>query len=639
MQNVTLLQVAMLLAAAAVAAPLARLLKIGSVLGYLLAGLALGPFGLGRVFSTYEAQEILHVAEFGVVLLLFVIGLELRFTRLWAMREAIFGAGAAQVLATACAIAILSDTIAMTTPAAWFAGLALSLSSTALALQLMEENKELTTRHGRLGFAILLFQDLAAIPLIALAPLFAASLTSKGALFDFVAIGRALVIIALVLVVGRYVLDQALRFIARARVPEAMTAAALLTVVGVAVLMQKAGLSASLGAFLAGAILAESSYRHQLEADIKPFEGLLLGLFFTAIGMSLNVTALIERPLTMLGLVALLIAIKICVLYVVGRRSGLAPTPARRLAILLSQGGEFAFVVFTVGAAAGVLGRGEAEVFAIVVTLSMIATPLMLLADKAWMPKAVAQQKAFDDLPKEDGHVIIAGFGRFGQVVARVLRAKRVPFTALDISPEQIELVKKFGAKAFYGDASRQDILEAAQAGKARALVLAIDDIEASVRTAQLLKIEFPHLPVYARARNRLHAHRLIDVGVKLVIRETFHSAIEMTEAVLRGLGLTNLEARRTVRVFQAHDERRLIEDYKFASDEEKMRERAQSSATTLQQLFDEDAIEQAVADGNASPRKKKTKKTKPRDPADANPAMIDVPAQQPTAEQKETTP
>lgn len=605
MQSLTLLQFTMLLIAAAVAAPIARLLRIGSIVGYLLAGIALGPYGLGQAFSTYEAKEILHVAEFGVVLLLFLIGLELRVTRLWSMRQAIFGAGAAQVLLTATAIAAMSDLFSMSTAAAIFAGLALSLSSTAMALQLLDENGELTTQHGRLGFAILLFQDLAAIPLIALAPLFAASLGPAGRQFDTGAILQALVIVAVVLVVGRYVIDRVLRIIARAKVKEAMTAAALLTVVGVAGLMQQAGLSASLGAFLAGVLLAESSYRHQLEADLKPFEGLLLGLFFTAIGMSLDVSLLASMPRTMMTLALALVVIKIAVLYVVGRRAGLEPRAARRLGLVLSQGGEFAFVVFTVGAAAGVLGRGEANVFALVVTLSMLMTPLLLLIDSKLTPKPATALKAFDELPEADGHVIIAGFGRFGQVIARVLRAKNIPFTALDISPEQVELVKRFGADAFYGDVSRLEILEAAQAGKARAFVLAIDDIEASIRTVQLVHAHYPGLAIYARARNRVHAHRLLDAGVKKIIRETFHSSIEMTEALLRGLGMSNLEARRTVRVFQAHDERRLIEDYQYWTDEQKLRERAQSSVVTLQQLLEEDTVEQAVADGTASPRKR----------------------------------
>jgi glutathione-regulated potassium-efflux system protein KefB len=397
-------------------------------------------------------------------------------------------------------------------------------------------------------------------------------------------------------IVGRFILDHVFRLIARTRVTEAMTAAALLTVVGVAIVMQQAGLSASLGAFIAGALLSESSYRHQLEADIKPFEGLLLGLFFTAIGMSLNVALLVERPLLILALVAVLVAIKSVALYAVGLWYGLERAPARRLAFTLSQGGEFAFVLFTAGTAAGVLGQGQAEVFAVVVTLSMVATPLLLVADRMLMPPAPQPVRAFDAMPENDGHVVIAGFGRFGQIVGRVLRAKHIPFTALDVNPDQIAFVERFGAKAFYGDASRAEILEAAQTSKARAFVLAIDDVEASMRTVEHLREHYPNLPIYARARNRIHAHRLMDAGVKLVRRETFLASLDLTRELLTGIGYSAKEAERTVKIFRAHDERRLSEDYKHWTDEQKLQEKARTDAANLERLFDEDAAEDRKA-------------------------------------------
>ena len=586
--------VAVLLAALALAGPLARWLGIAAVLGYLMAGVLLGPFGLGTVFTTNDAAQILHVAEFGVVLLLLLIGLELRPKRLWAMRDAIFGLGAAQVFVTALALGLVAMAFGVRPQSALFAGAALALSSTAFALQVMEENGELATRHGRLGFAVLLFQDLAAIPLIALAPFFAMSAASAAAELDIMAAGRGLLTIVAIIVGGRYLLDAVLRLVALSRVKEAMTAAALLTVVGVTIVMQAVGLPASLGGFIAGALLAESSYRHELEADIQPFEGLLMGMFFTAIGMSLNLSLLLSHPFLILALTAGLMAIKALVLYGLGRWQGLQAGPARRLAFALAQGGEFAFVLLSVGRAAGVLGNDPAQILAVVVTMSMALTPFLLMLDKRVFTTAVAPLMAFDKLPDNDGHVVIAGFGRFGQIVARVLRAKGVSFTALDISAEQVESVRRFGNKAFFGDASRPDILEAANTAKARAFVLAIDDIEASMRTVELVKSRFPHVPIYARARNRVHAHRLLDAGVKTLQRETFLSSLELTRQLLSGLGFSDRVAGRAIQTFRIHDERRLIEDYKVGTDMDKLQAKARGDALTLAQLFQEDADEEA---------------------------------------------
>jgi len=363
---------------------------------------------------------------------------------------------------------------------------------------------------------------------------------------------------------------------------------------GVTILMQLAGLSASLGAFIAGALLAESSYRHQLEADIQPFEGLLLGLFFTAIGMTIDVRLLLDEPVIILTLVAGLVAVKAVILYVLGRWQGLEPGPARRLGIALSQGGEFAFVLFTVGYASGALTSENTELLTIIVTLSMAATPILLKIDSLLSRRRKGPAPTYDTPPDNDGHVIIAGFGRFGQIVARILTAKRIPFTALDISAEQVEFVRRFGAQAFYGDASRAEILEAADAHRARAFVLAIDDVEASMRTAELVRERYPDLPIFARARNRNHAHRLLDIGVTNLQRETFLSSLDIAKQLLRKLGMSEREAGRIIHTFRTHDERRLVEDYKLASDLDKLRERARSDVKTLEKLFEEDAAEEA---------------------------------------------
>lgn len=595
MGSITLEQAVWLLAAAAVAAPLAKMLRIGSVLGYLLAGVLMGPFGFGKIFSSYSAEQLLHIAEFGVVLLLFLIGLELRPRRLMAMRNAIFGLGSAQVGITGVLIACVALAIGQPILPALFIGLVLSLSSTAFALQVLEERGELTAKHGRLAFAVLLFQDLAAIPLIALTPLFAVAVAGTAAKMDLFMAFRALATIVVVVIVGRFVIDRVLRVIARAKVREAMTAAALLTVVGVSLVMMKAGLSPSLGAFLAGALLAESSYRHQLEADIQPFEGLLLGMFFTAVGMTLNLELVLTEPGIIAGLVVLLVGIKIAVLFGLGIWQGLEAWAARRLAVSISQGGEFAFVLLAAGVAAGVITRHVSEPLEVAVTLSMALTPLLLMLDDHFT-RSTGPAMAFVPPPPEESHVIVAGFGRFGQIVARILRGKKIPFTALDINPEQIALVERFGSKAFYGDASRLEILEAAQASKAKALVLAIDDVAASLRAAQIVREHFPNLPIYARARNRNHVHQLMDLGVKVIRRETYLSAVDISRELLRGMGVPEREVRRTVETFMTHDENRLTEQYKFYTDEQKMMELGRSDAETLAHLFNEDQAAETVA-------------------------------------------
>jgi glutathione-regulated potassium-efflux system protein KefB len=597
MHDVTLEQVALFLAAAVVAAPLAKLLRVGNVLGYLLVGALIGPAVAGLVS---DVKSVLHFAEFGVTLLLFVIGLELRPRRLWAMRSAIFRLGSLQVAVTGIVLAAAGLASGLAWQAAVFAGLALSLSSTAFALQVLEEKGELALRHGRLGFAVLLFQDLAAIPLIALVPLFAVSAAEAARSMELTAAVKAIGVILAVVLVGHYLLNGMFRLIARTRVKEAMTAAALLTVVGVTLVMHLADLPASLGAFLAGVLLADSDYRHEIMADIAPFSGLLLGLFFTAIGMSLNLGLVAAEPVRVLAVVAGLLAIKAVILFALGRREGLETGPARRLAIALSQGGEFAFALFTAGLAARVLDRPTVDLLVVAVTLSMAATPLLLLLDELLAPKA-APARAFDELPRKDGHVVVAGFGRFGQIVARILIAKRIPVTALDSDPEQVDFVRRFGAQIYYGDASRPEILEAAQVGRARAFVLAIDDVEASLRTARLVRQSCPHVPIYARAHDRRHIHRLMDLGIKHTRREMFLASLELTRDLLRGLGLPEREVRYTVDTFQAMDRRRLYEDYKNYTDLEKLKERAQSYAQELEELLARDAAEHAARPEDAS--------------------------------------
>lgn len=585
-----LIQVAVFLAAAAIAAPLGRASRMGAVLGYLAAGVIIGPYVLGPFYALNDVGEVLHFGEFGVVLLLFVIGLELRPVRLWGMRSSIFGLGTAQLVATSFALAAAAMLLGLSANQALFVGLALSLSSTAFALQILEEKGELSTRHGRLAFSVLLFQDLAAIPLIALVPLFA--LGAGAPTMDLKAAAFAILTIVGVVVAGRFLLSPLYRLVASTGVREAMTASALLTVVGVTLVMEAAGLSAALGAFIAGALLADSEYRHQIEADIAPFEGLLLAVFFIAVGMSIDLGVLKSAPLQLFAVVVSLVALKAGILFLLGRRWGLGPTAARRLGLVLSQGGEFAFVLFAAGAVEGVIDRPLANLLTLAVTLSMASTPPLLLLDDALNRRRKPAPPEYDVPPDGDHHVIIAGFGRFGQIVARILRARHIPFTALDSSVAQVDFVRRFGAQIYYGDAGRLDILRAAGADKARAFVLAIDNVDASLRVAEIVRENFPDLPIYARARDRTHVHKLMDLGVKVIERETFLSALELTRRLLRGLGLREAEVKRLTETFKKQDERRLFEDYQYYTDLEKVRANALSQAKELEELFAKDIEE-----------------------------------------------
>ncbi len=595
MQQITLVQIALFLAAAAIAAPLAKRMKIGAVLGYLIAGIFIGPYGIGNVASIYNVSSILHIAEFGVVLLLFLIGLELRPVRLWSMRSSIFGLGGAQFFITAALLSLAGYWAGFSTSIALLMGFSLSLSSTAFALQILEEKGELTTRHGRLSFSILLFQDLAAIPLLAVVPLLAVftNVGVEGASLwpIFWAVGT----IVLVVLIGHFLLERLFKLVAATDVREAMTACALLTVVGVALLMEWAGLSAALGAFIAGALLADSPFRHQIQADIAPFEGLLMGLFFTAIGMSLNFGLLLTLPAKVLIFVAALLVIKFSVIYLLGRWWKLDSGPSRRMALVLSQGGEFAFVVFGLAAGGGLIERGLADLLALSVTLSMVATPFLLLLDEAVTRNRKGSEPDFVAPPENTGHVIIAGFGRMGQIAARVLQAKQIPYTGLDLSSTQVDFVRKFGNKIYYGDSSRLDILKAAHADKASAFVLTVDDVEASLKTAAVVRQHFPDLTIYARAQDRQHVHRLLELGVEHIHREAFLSSLELTRDVLFGIGLPYGEAEDTIETFRQHDSQRLYEDYKHYTDEEKLRKGALSAAKELEELFIRDAVVQPL--------------------------------------------
>ncbi len=578
-------QVAVLLAATVIAVPLFRRFKLSAVLGYLAAGVVIGPWGLA-LFQ--DVENILHFAEFGVVLLLFVIGLELQPSRLWVMRHAVFGAGGVQVALTTAVLAAAAFSLGLPWPTAFITAFALSLSSTALVLQVLAERGELTARHGRSAFAILLFQDLAIMPALVVLPMVGGA---GSAALDWKAIAIPLVAAAIVIAAGRYALRPALRVIAGTRAQEAFTAAALLVVVGTALLFESVGLSMALGAFMAGVLLADSEYRHELEADIEPFKGLLLGLFFMAVGMSANLGVLLQSPFKVLALTLGYLAVKMLAVGFAARIARQDRATAWRLAVALAGGGEFAFVLLALAAGGGLLPRATADLLVIVVTLSMVAAPLLIAgADRlARRLKPAAAAPAFDTFEPEEPRVLLAGLGRFGQIVARVLRARRIRFTALEISQAQVDFVRRFGNRLYYGDASRLEMLRSAGAAQASVLVIAIDDVDASVRTAEVARRHFPNLRVLARARNRQHAFRLMEAGVTEIWRETFASSLELAEAVLVALGTSREAAASQVRRFRDIDEETLRAQASVRDDETKLIATAVASARQLESLFEAD--------------------------------------------------
>ncbi|HET9834855.1 MAG TPA: monovalent cation:proton antiporter-2 (CPA2) family protein [Rhodanobacteraceae bacterium] len=594
MQDHAFLQSAVVfLLAVVIAVPLARRLKLGSVLGYLAAGVVIGPFGLQWVRNP---DAIAGISELGVALLLFVIGLELSPQRLWVMRRSVFGAGAAQVIACAALLgAIAFFGFGMGVVSAYVIGLGLALSSTAFGLQTLAERKELQSAHGRLAFAILLFQDLAAIPLIAAIPLLGVQVATHAAQPWWLGALRVVGVIAVVVIGGRYALRPLFRAVAKTQLIEVSTATALLVVIGTAYLMQLAGISMALGTFLAGVLLADSEYRHDLESHIQPFEGLLLGLFFIAVGMGVDLHLLVAHPWIVCGLVALLMACKAPLVAAIARIAGLDLAGSTRLAVLLAGGGEFAFVVFKLAAERGLLKPEQHRLLVLAITLSMAVVPLLVLA-VARMPVARAPKRAFDTIDGEAPRVIIAGFGRVGQIIGRLLYAHHIPFTALESSVEQVDFMRRFGNKVFYGDPTRVELLRAAQADKAEVFVLATDDPEANVRTARIVRRLFPHLKIVARARNRQHAFRLMDLtSPDVVVRETFHSSLKMAGLALQELGLSPEAAQASVETFRKLDERLLREQHLVYDDEGALVQGAKEAREELEHLFEADAASKVV--------------------------------------------
>lgn len=583
-----LLLIAIFLLTAVIVVPIFRRIRLGAVLGYIAGGVLIGPWGIGLVPS---AEITVHVAELGVVLLLFLVGLELEPRRLWSLRQSVFGLGGAQVIVCGLALALaVHHSYGIAWRPALVVGFGLAMSSTAIVLAWLGERGQLSSPAGRKTFAVLLFQDLAVIPLIALLPLMSPGHGVTESAWWAAAKGFAAIVS--VVIGSRLVMRPALKFIARYGGRELFTAAALLVVILAAMVMEAIGLSMSLGAFLAGVLLADSEFRHELEADVEPFKGLLLGLFFMTVGLGANLTLLAASPLAILGAAAALLLVKFVLAYAVARVGRSDNADAQRIAVWLAQGGEFAFVLFAVAQTQGILDGRTAQFLVLVVTMSMLLAPLCFAAHERMLLRWQERRKEpeFDVIDTPGNPVIIAGYGRYGQIVSRVLRMAGIAFTAIEKNYQQVDFVRRFGNKVYYGDASRLELLESARAQDAKLFVLTIDDPEASIRTAELVRRHFPNLPILARARNRVHLFRLRDLGVQIIERETFLSSLETARrALVAAAGLTDTQAERAVAIFRKHDLGLLERQYAIGEDEKQFIQTSAQAAAQLHELFEAD--------------------------------------------------
>ncbi|HPK33083.1 MAG TPA: monovalent cation:proton antiporter-2 (CPA2) family protein [Ottowia sp.] len=599
---------AALLAVAVLLVPVFKRAGLGTVLGYLAAGVLIGPSGFGVVS---DGENLLHTAELGVVLLLFIIGLELQPSRLWALRKPVFGLGGLQFFGVGSFLIAGAWLLGFEWPIAIMIGLTLALSSTAFVLPTLGERHELHSRYGRETFAILLFQDLMVIPLLALLPLLGAA-RSESDVSPLVGLG----FLAVVVLIGRPVLDAIFRHVTRINSREMFTAAALATALGLALLLQLGGLSMSLGAFVAGVLLSDSDFRHELEASIAPFQGLLMGFFFIAVGMTINLGMIVEHPLNVLGLTIALVLVKGGGMYGLRRLARGSKQVSRMQALALAQCGEFAFVLFGVAQASQLLEPDVVAQLNLSVALSMATAPLLfILADRLNAREAAANPKAepeSEDMPDLPNPVVMAGFGRVGQIVGRVLLARNVPFTALDIDHEEVKTMKRFGIQAYYGNAAHLEVLHAARIDDAKVFVLAIDDIETSLRCAEMVRKHFPHVTIVARARNRFHAYRLMDLGVELLMRETFRSSLDMARMIFEALGKAPEKSQQIIDRFAAHDTELLKREQALYHDEHQLIQSAREATEELGLILERE-LGDALPESAAADTAPDDDKTEPR--------------------------
>ena len=581
-----LLQITLFLAAALMIVPLAKRLGIATVLGYLFTGILLGP----SVFNVVHDPEDIHkLAEYGVIFLMFIIGLELRPQRLWEMRKSIFVMGSLQV--TLCGVllaCIVFFALQQQIAASVVIGFALALSSTAFVLQLLSEKQQLNTTFGQQSFSILLFQDIAAIPLIAVIPLLAGTNSTHHGVAYFAAIVATFTGLFLF---SRYLMRPFFRFVAKSGAHELITAVGLFIVLGVVALMNVLGISTTLGAFLTGVLLADSEFRHELEASIAPFKGLLLGLFFMTVGMSTQVSLLWESPSLIVGGALLLMLVKLLALTAIARYFEFSWRNSLMLATCLAQGGEFAFVVLNVAMSEHVITQAILEPINLIVTLSMILTPILYWLMSSWVVPLFEKETTpvYDEIPEQHNPMIIAGFGRVGQIVARLVHLQHQTFTAIDSNIDKVDFVRNYGGKLYYGDATQPDILRAAGIEHAKVFVLAIDDIEDSMNVARHIRLNYPDLNLLVRARDRHHVHLLRDLGVEHIWRETYLSSLGMAYFALRNLGIAEQDAYKSIELFRDYDEKLLAQQQSIYNDEQKVYETHHNALAELEHLFESD--------------------------------------------------
>ncbi len=595
------------LAAAVIAAPIAVRLGLGSVLGYLIAGMVIGPSVAGFIKG---GEDVMHFAEFGVIMMLFLVGLELQPSKLWELRKPILGLGGLQMAGAASVIGVVSYLIGMDWKSALTVGLILAMSSTAIVLQSMQERSLLKTSVGQSTFSVLLFQDIAIIPMLALLPLLATQqapdahgTTLIAGLPAWAQTLAVLGAVAIIILSGRYLMRPLFRIVAGAGSREIFVAFALLIVVGITLLMQQVGLSAALGTFLAGVVLAESEYRHELEMDLDPFKGLLLAVFFIAVGAGIDFKLIAADPLKLAGLVSGFVLIKLAVHFVIARLFKMPSPDASRFSFLLAQGGEFAFVLISFVAGLGILGVDDAALLIAVVAVSMALAPiLMLLDEKVIQPRFATdgEEREADLIDENNVKVIIAGYGRFGMTIGRFLQANGVKTVVLDHDAEQVTSLRKFGFKLFYGDASRLDLLEAAGARDAKAMVIALKDRDKVERIVDVVRMHFPHLKLFVRATDRVHAYALMNDGIENVYREMFDTSVRLGEELLVSLGRHPYEMHRAANLFRKHDDVQMRAAARHLNDDKRLIDIARAGRAEILNVLAADRGEEPLSEGKA---------------------------------------
>lgn len=591
-------QILIFIGASIIMVPLFHRMGFGSVLGYLIAGVFVGPYGFRLI---RDLESVMHFSEFGVVLLLFVIGLEIQPRKLWSMRKDLIGLGGVQVIVCTMIFALAGMLFSGDVTTSFVLAFGMSLSSTAFAVQSLQARNNFNTEFGKASFSILLMQDLLAIPALAIIPSLSSKLAEGAGDAGHGSMELSYlfpVFIVLLILVSRFLLQPFFRIIARTHQREIFTATALFVVLGVASIMLKIGLSAALGTFIAGVLLADSEYRHELEANIDPFKSMLLGLFFISVGMTVSLEIIVSKPLQIFGFALLYLAIKLMVIYGTGRLFRMNHMNSKHMALTIAQGGEFAFVIFSIALSAKLADPETIKFLTAIITLSMALNPVIAMIDEKLLHlrREPVIEPRFDQIKDEHPEVIIAGFGRFGQMFGRVLRAQKIPFVAIDRDENQIEFLRKFGNKVYYGDVMRLDLLESAGIKNAKYFVMAIDDVEVSVRAARLIREKFPHVKIFARARNRGHVFDFYDIGVENVKRETFDSSVNFIKDLLVEMGNAPEKAQVIIEKFATHDKIMLREQYKVRDDDKKFVSVSKQSAAQLSQVLSDETEQSYIS-------------------------------------------